>query len=168
MIVYKSNKGMLLLLCLTLFLAGCYNMPLDTNALKSRVYLSSESGAEYTRKGDFTTSSKAAWAFFGAIPLKKADLANILDEEISKQNGDAVINLTIKTQHTFVDQLIGAVTLTLYHPRTVFLTGTVISINNGVFRQPQKEAQMVFVENGEKSYFLIPGIINANTLIHFN
>lgn len=162
-------KTLLVMLLSASLLTSCTKMGLDVSDLQSDIYLASTSTSDYTRLKQFTVKGKAGWLFFGAVSTKKFDLSAALKDEISKQNGDAIINLTIKTQTTFVDGLVTIIALVglLYIPRTVVVSGTVVDINEASGLRPQNAAEVVFVTQENESYYVVSGIIDAGTTLEY-
>jgi hypothetical protein len=148
-------------------------MELDALQLEQSVYVSSKTPAPFVRLKEFSIRTNGSWGVFGLLTLKKPELASILKEEIARQQGDAVINLTIRTQTTFGDALIGIVSVLglIYQPRSVFVTGTVVSFTKESSMLPLRSADLVAVQQSGGECFRIDGvdgIVNSETAFSVN
>lgn len=157
------------LILLLLFTAGCTQMVIEANRVRQNVYFGHGIETEkFTRVGEFTATSRGSWALFGLVPLNQPDLQEILKREISRLNGNGVINLKIITQQTFVDGLISAVTLGLYSVRTMKVSGTVVKLSPDLGVVPLESASAIasttFGRDGIITYH-VPGIIVPETVI---
>jgi hypothetical protein len=77
------------------------------------------------------TKALGAGTGYALISLNQPD-ERIFEEirrEIDKVSGDAAIDVTIEYKTTFTDMLLNSVTGTLYSPRTIKVTGTIVSYN---------------------------------------
>lgn len=159
------HKFTALILAASFCCAGCFRMQLDTPQLEQSVYLSSKTPKPFTRLKEFTVRTNGSWAIFGLITLKTPELSAIIKEEIARQQGDAVINLTIKTQTTFGDGLIGAVALLglIYQPRSVFVTGTVVTFNKESSLGPERTIDLVAVPSSGGEVYRADGFVNGDT-----
>ncbi|MFA5835047.1 MAG: hypothetical protein WDA22_16335 [Bacteroidota bacterium] len=158
-----------LVLLATFIVSGCFRMQLDTISLDRSVYLSSSSPKAYTRLKEFTVNTKGSWAIFGLVTLSKPDLSELIKEEISRQNGDAIINLTIKTQTTFGDGFFTVIALLglIYHPRTVIISGTVVSFNKESSLRSVESINLVCIQNAFETEYRAHGFVDENTELNF-
>jgi len=144
-------------------------MELDMISLDRSVYLSPNAPKEYTRLKEFTFDTKGSWAIFGLVTLSKPDLSELIKEEISRQNGDAVINLTIKTQTTFGDgffTVIGLLGL-IYHPRTVIVSGTVVSFTKETSLRPLNRIDLICIQQAAMVEYRADGFVDEHTELNF-
>lgn len=156
-------------LIISLAFSGCMPMQLETKELVQSVFLSSKTPVPYTRLKEFSATTKGAWAFFGAITVSKPDLSGVINEEIERQNGNAIINLTIKTQTTFTDGLIGTLALLglIYQPRTVFVSGTVVSFDQQESPKPAESTLLKVQYESGLAIYQTTDIVNEKTEFHF-
>lgn len=119
---------------LSLFVLGsCATIALDSSTIREQeVKMNAAGDREYDVIADFEVKDKAAW-IIGIVPVNKPAgdnhdyLASIIQAEIDKAGGDAAINVKIKAQNTVGDILIQFVTLGIYYPRTVTVSGQIIT-----------------------------------------
>ena len=124
-----SNKKILKFSLLLLLLGslGCAHMNIDADNAESSILMGrGNESASYTRIGDFSVVKEGAWLFWGFSKKDHPDVGEVIDKEVSKQNGDGVINLEIKSTTTFLDGFLGVITLGIYSRRTMEISGTVV------------------------------------------
>ena len=121
-IILKFSLSLLLLGTL-----GCAHMNIDADNAESSILMGRGSeSASYTRVGEFSVVRVGAWLFWGTSIKDHPDVGEVIDKEVSKLNGDGVINLEIKTTRTFLDGFLGVITLGIYSRRTIEISGTVV------------------------------------------
>lgn len=109
--------------------SGCYKLDIDATALEPHVYMSGPAtvrGGAGTNVGTVEAKTTGSWLLWGLLPMKDPDVDGLIQRELARTSGTAVHGLNIRTQQTFVDGLLSAVTLGLYGQRTVFIDGTVV------------------------------------------
>lgn len=119
---------------LSLFVLGsCTTIALDSSTIREQeVKMNAAGDREYDVIADFEVKDKAAW-ILGIVPVNKPAgdnhdyLATLIQAEIDKAGGDAAINVKIKAQNTAGDFLIQLITLGIYFPRTVTVSGQIIT-----------------------------------------
>ena len=127
----RSILVSLLLLMSATLIGSCATINLDATTIQENSVSMNRSGAEYDVVSDFEIRDKAAWVI-GIVPVNRPAgdhhdyLANLLQSEIDKAGGDAVINVKIMAQNRAEDVLVNIVTLGIYVPRTVTITGQVV------------------------------------------
>ncbi len=173
MVRYTSLTKATALVVLTALLlpvvSGCFRMQLETKQLDQSVYLSSKTPKTYTRLKDFTVNTNGSWAIFGLVTLNTPELSSILKDEITRQQGDAVINLTIQSQTTFTDGLIGFIALLglIYQPRTVIVTGTVVSFDKTSSLRLSPSADFMYSRQSNGVVYRTEEIVNEQTKFNF-
>ena len=121
-IIWKFSLSLLLLGSL-----GCAHMNIDADNAESDILMGrGGEGAEYTRMGEFNVVEVGAWLFWGISKKDHPDVGEVIDKEVSKLDGDGVINLEIKTTRTFLDGFLGVITLGIYGRRTIQISGIVV------------------------------------------
>ena len=121
-IILKFSLSLLLLGTL-----GCAHMNIDADNAESSILMGRGSeSASYTRVGEFSVVRVGAWLYWGISEKDHPDVGRVIDKEVSKLNGDGVINLEIKTTRTFLDGFLGVITLGIYSRRTIEISGTVV------------------------------------------
>ena len=126
-------KGLTLFLalaCLLVF-AGCATIGLDGRSAEHKIEMTAAGERQYEVIRSFSINDKAGW-IIGIIPVNlpagdnNTYLATLIDQQVREADGDGAINVRIRAQNQFVDILINAVTLGIYYPRTVTITGDII------------------------------------------
>lgn len=119
---------LILALAALLVLPGCYAMDIDARALEPHLYMNRETaeGEAPEAVSEFEARTKATWALWGLVDLSEPEVQEVLEQEIARASGSAVTNLEVVTQLTFVDGLLGVITLGLYGQRSTILRGTVV------------------------------------------
>ena len=153
-----------------LITAGCTKMYIDASAVPEGVYLSgAKSLPGMASKGSFEVTLQATWTLFGLTPLKEPDLSSVLQKEIRALGGNAVMGLTIVTHQTFLDGLLGVVTIGLYIPRTITLKGQVVEVPQTMWGPDtlQESVAEKLIREGVVVYSF-PGFISPETSLVFN
>ncbi len=128
------KKISVLALLALLLVSSCVSIALDATSLQESAQLNDAAGKPYMVVGSFEVDDKAGWAL-GFIPANKPAgdkhdyFAEMLQTQIAKAGGDAVINLRIRAQNKFIDLLVTIGTVGIYTMRTVTVTGDVIKYN---------------------------------------
>jgi hypothetical protein len=113
-------------------LNSCATIALDSSTIRQHPVKMNEAGEkEYEVVAEFKVRDKAAW-IIGIVPVNKPAgdnhdyLADVIQSEIDKAGGDAAINVKVRAQYAAGDILVQVVTLGIYVPRTVTVSGQVI------------------------------------------
>ena len=110
---------------------GCAHMNIDADNAESSILMGrGNESASYTRVGEFSVVKVGAWLFWGTSIKDHPDVGKVIDKEVSKLDGDGVINLEIKSTQTFLDGFLGVITLGIYTRRTLQISGTVVKITS--------------------------------------
>ena len=126
-------KGLTLFLaavCLLIF-SGCATISLDAGSAEHKVEMTAAGEKPYEVIKSFSINDKAAWVI-GIIPVNlpagdnNTYLGTLIDQQVREADGDGAINVKIRAQFQFVDILVNVVTLGIYMPRTVTITGDII------------------------------------------
>lgn len=121
-IILKFSISILLLCTL-----GCSNMNINSSNSVSSIFLGGgNESIEYTPMGEFNVVKAGGWVFWGTLKIDHPDVGKVIDKEVSKLNGNGVINLEIKSERTFVDVATGFITLFFYTRRSIRISGVVI------------------------------------------
>jgi len=109
----------LLLLC-----QGCYTM--------NQIGTYTEEGIEITNKNKtppiqhFSRTKTVNHFVYGLVSPDDVGIEKIVSEAIKMNNGTAAVNVKMKYQQTFLNGLVGALTLGIYTPYTLIVDGDVI------------------------------------------
>jgi hypothetical protein len=74
----------------------------------------------------FSESRHAHFLIEGLISVGQPDLKQLFTDEISVNNGKAITNLSLTTTHSFIDLIVGIITVGIYTPVTVEIEGDVV------------------------------------------
>lgn len=120
-----------LILC-ALALSSCATINLDATSIQQHSVMMNQAGAKpYDVVANFELRDKAGWVI-GFVPVNKPAgdhqdyFGTLLQSEIDKAGGDAVINVKIKAQYRVEDHLVNFLTAGIYQIRTVTVTGQVV------------------------------------------
>lgn len=153
----KSIKFILVSLTLGITLSSCYRMTIETGKVGD-IYLTRphETSYSYTVIGVFKDSFKGSWLFWGLLPLKEPNLERALRNHIMRYQGDAIINLQLKTIYDPLDVIIGFITVGIFNTRTVNITGNVIKISpQGLL--PIKEEVTIVLKGDRENWYGVCG-----------
>ncbi|HOE95901.1 MAG TPA: hypothetical protein PK847_04890 [Candidatus Sumerlaeota bacterium] len=112
----------LLLLAMSSGLAGCYSLR-HTTASGKPVMADTALAENQEITQHFKETARSVYLLDGLIPLDRDDAQALLYEYVNA--GDGIVNLRIREQFTFIDSLIGWVTLGIVTTRTVRVEGDV-------------------------------------------
>ena len=89
---------------LGLLLAGCMSVNLEAAGVNAPVSLTSEVNRDY-RVVEHFSERTSAWFISQMITLSHPKVARIVEQQLRRHNGDAVVNLRISGRNTFGDSL---------------------------------------------------------------
>jgi hypothetical protein len=104
-------------------LCGCRTVDLTMNDNSKFVSLNNPRDRNYSFVKHFSRDEKAYFTLFNIVTAKNVNIDNVVQQEISAGGGDGVVNLKIKGQDTFIDQIVPigvGVIGTLLMPTTPF------------------------------------------------
>lgn len=107
----NNMKIYLMLFVATFYLlssAGCMSVALTVEEFDKPVSLTGNINKNYTIVKHFSCDLKAWFAFFDLVTISEPNMQDALHNEILSAQGDAVINLKIKEETTFVDGVISS------------------------------------------------------------
>jgi hypothetical protein len=124
----RRALGAGLLSMVILALPGCYPMTIDATDLEPHIYLNSETADDAPPEpvSGFEARTRGSWLFWGLVTLDDPAVSDALAREIRRADGSAVMDVRVVTQRTFVDGLLGVITLGIYGQRTTRIEGTVV------------------------------------------
>lgn len=165
----RSHFTLAIIVVLAGMFAGCFRMQLDTKGVQEPIYLSSKTPKEYTHLKTFELETNGSWFFFGLGEIKKPEISQLIKDEIASQQGDAVINLTIRSQTTFKDGFMTVISLLglFYSPRTVIVSGTVIAFNKESNIQPSESIRLEEKQDDRFTVYSTDRLVNEKTKIIF-
>lgn len=99
-----KQKGILILVVLVLF-AGCSTISLESN-LAYPVSMTKEISDEYSIISHFEIEQKAFFTVGGLITFKDVEFDRLVNNEVTRYNGDGAVNVKIVDQQNATDILI--------------------------------------------------------------
>ncbi|MCX6136015.1 MAG: hypothetical protein NTV54_00765 [Ignavibacteriales bacterium] len=105
----KKIAPFLIAFVLTIGSSGCATVNLNAEGYDKAASLTT-SEKPFTIVKHFKKEMKAWFALFSLVTLSEPDIAKVLRDETASSKGDAVINLKVQGQTTFVD---GAIPIVL-------------------------------------------------------
>lgn len=120
-------KRLIMVGALSVMLSGCYTLRSEISRshdeeFLDKVYMSQLRGGKLEQR--FEETEGVAFLFWGLTAARQSDPASLLSKYLEK--GYKISNLRITTERSFVDSLIGGLTLGLYNPWTVRYEGEII------------------------------------------
>ena len=97
-----------LVLIASLLFCGCATIQIDARGLERDVALTVDPNRNVAVVGHFKETSQARFAFFDLLTIREPKIRYIILREMNAAGGDAIENLRIQGQMTFVDGLIPA------------------------------------------------------------
>jgi len=116
---------LLTLILLSCCLYGCYTVTLDARTLDGTISMNSQ--PQRARLKHFRVQATSHHLIYGLIEIAKADIAGEIQKEVRSVGGGGAVNVTLKTEHSFLDLLLGSLTAGIYNPITVVAEGDVIA-----------------------------------------
>ena len=104
----KSNhvtRALLFAAATLVLFSGCMTVELSSNSA-TPVMMSGVPDRNYTVVRSFSVAHRGWFTLFDLITLSNPDIQKTLDDELARSGGDAVINVKIVGQTTFVDGII--------------------------------------------------------------
>lgn len=103
-------------------------MTIDATDLEPHVYLNEETVEDAPPEAiaEFEARTKGSWLFWGLVTLDHPAVSDALEREIRRAGGTAAADVRVVTRRTFVDGLLGVITLGIYGQRTTRIEGTVV------------------------------------------
>ena len=108
-------------LALVLLLAGCQTVTFQGLPVVVKV-------PSYTVVKDFSITIADPHLIGGLVPMGQPDqkIFTYIQEQIEKLGGNAAVDVEIDYGYTAIDFLLNALTMNIYSPRTITITGTVV------------------------------------------
>ncbi len=91
---------------LILSLSSCYTVSLQSNTAAPVDLTSLNIVDDYRIVGHFEETTRVSFSIGGLVKLQEVDIDSIIEKNLRKYNGDAVINVRLKTEMGVTDQLI--------------------------------------------------------------
>lgn len=94
-----------LILAIIFAATGCMTVDLASDS-STPVMMSGVPDRDYTIVRSFETSHRSWFSLFDLVTVQQPEIQRTLDAELKRNGGDAIINVRIEGQTTFVDGLI--------------------------------------------------------------
>lgn len=98
-------KKAILVLAVVTAVSGCMTVDLDAR-FETPVSMSGAPAEDHTVVRHFEQSETAWFTLFDLVTMKNPDVSNVIESELGRTPGDAVINVEIQGQTTVIDGLI--------------------------------------------------------------
>ena len=110
-----------------LLLSGCAKINMTALNVDKAVFMSGKPTEKpYDVVRHFSQETKGMYLAFDLATIREPEVEKILNQELKAADGDAVINLQLKHQFSFVDGLIRVLTEPLFGTSTVTVEGDII------------------------------------------
>ena len=82
---------------------GCATVHLTAIGIKKPAAMTSNVNKEFTIVRHFSRDLRGYFTIFNLVTISNPNVSKVIEEEITAGQGDAVINIAIKGQTTFID-----------------------------------------------------------------
>lgn len=121
-----TNAG---LLVGALLISGCARINLTAMSLDKTVMMTGQPGRPYTVIRHFSDSTKAMYLVFDLATIREPEVEKLIQRQLKATGGDAVINVEIEHQFSFVDSLVRVIAEPVFGMSSVKVEGDVIKYN---------------------------------------
>lgn len=130
----RARAGGLMVLGLALAVGGCATINYDTGTIQSVVAMNRVAQtAAYERVSSFEEQTRAVFVIADLITVVDSKMADIIQRELARTGGDAVINLRIHEEYDIIDAAIAVAQSALLFGARVVGTRT-ITYNGDIVR----------------------------------
>ena len=116
--------ALLAVLALVFLATGCYTLEQVGGPTEQKVEISNVQKSSVA--GSFTTTKTVNHFVFGLINTSPMDIGKIAADEARAKGGKAAVNVRVHYQATFVNGLLSMITLGIYNPFTLTVSGDVV------------------------------------------
>ena len=121
----KQKRVTLFSLVITIVLfQGCFTLNQVGTSTDSAIEITNSQSA--TSIAHFTKTKKVNHFIFGLVSPEDSGAEKLISDEVKVNNGSRAVNVRMKYQHTFVDGLLRIITLGIYSPFTLTVSGDVV------------------------------------------
>lgn len=119
-------RRFLLTLCIftILILQGCYTLQQVGSPTDVAIEITNKEQA--TSIEHFTRTKKINHFVYGLVSPDDAGIEKLIADVVKLNKGSAAVNIRMKYQQTFIDGLVGGLTLGIYTPFTLTVEGDVV------------------------------------------
>ena len=118
-------KKVLALVGVACLLGGCYTVVIDARDADMPMSMASKYGAGRF-VGSFHAELHTQHLIGGLVTLGEPEVKKAIQQEVKNAGGREAANVRFSRQITFLDGLIGSVTLGIYTPTTLSIDGDVL------------------------------------------
>lgn len=126
------RTGMPVILILVAFVAsGCFTVQYTIPPEHERT--------SYDVIGSFEVKQRASWLILGLVPMREADVEDIVTDEVERQGGDAATNVVVTAQYDGVDVIVGLLVGGIFNTRSYTVTGDVVQFRGAMGSLPDED-----------------------------
>ena len=111
-------------LSMLLFSQGCYTLNQVGTPTNEAIEITNSQNA--TSINHFTRTRTVNHFVFGLVSPDDAGIEKVVADAVKLNSGTRAVNVKLKYQQTFVNGLVGAITLGIYTPFTLKIEGDVV------------------------------------------
>jgi len=121
----KSNTMLAFVVILTLaFLQGCFTLNQIGSTRDSGIEMTNSENASSIK--NFTKTKKVNHFLWGLVSPDDPQVEKLVSDEVKANNGTRAVNVKMKYQQTFGNGFLTLITLGIYSPFTLTVSGDVV------------------------------------------
>ncbi len=121
----KSNAMLAFVVILTLaFLQGCFTLNQIGSTQDSGIEMTNSENASSIK--NFTKTKKVNHFLWGLVSPDDSEVEKLVSDEVKANNGTRAVNVKLKYQQTFGNGFLTLITLGIYSPFTLTVSGDVV------------------------------------------
>ncbi len=121
----KSNAMLAFVVILTLaFLQGCFTLNQIGSTRDSGIEMTNSENASSIK--NFTKTKKVNHFLWGLVSPDDSEVEKLVSDEVKANNGTRAVNVKLKYQQTFGNGFLTLITLGIYSPFTLTVSGDVV------------------------------------------
>ncbi|MCH8954954.1 hypothetical protein IIA28_06510 [candidate division KSB1 bacterium] len=121
----KSNAMLAFVVILTIaFLQGCFTLNQIGSTRDSGIEMTNSENASSIK--NFTKTKKVNHFLWGLVSPADPQVEKLISDEVKANNGTRAVNVKLKYQQTFGNGFLTLITLGIYSPFTLTVSGDVV------------------------------------------
>ena len=121
----KSNAMLAIMLILaTAFSQGCFTLNQIGSTRDSGIEMTNSENASASK--NFTKTKKVNHFLWGLVSPADSQVEKLISDEVKAANGSRAVNVKLKYQQTFGNGFLSLITLGIYFPFTLTVSGNVV------------------------------------------
>ncbi len=121
----KSNAILAFVVILTIaFLQGCFTLNQIGSTRDSGIEMTNSENASSIK--NFTKTKKVNHFLWGLVSPDDSEVEKLVSDEVKANNGTRAVNVKLKYQQTFGNGFLTLITLGIYSPFTLTVSGDVV------------------------------------------